>query len=76
MDDITTSNNRCQPQGIKPKPEPSTAAGTDASNSKYNLGGISLGVMQEKANQVMTYEWVCSPRSGSVRDTPFGSRLK
>ncbi|MGH0190802.1 UNVERIFIED_CONTAM: hypothetical protein FKN15_050921 [Acipenser sinensis] len=57
LDDITTSNNRCQPQGIKPKPEPSTAAGTDSSNSKYDLGGISLGVMQEKANQVMTYEW-------------------
>ncbi|XP_041080298.1 helicase ARIP4-like isoform X1 [Polyodon spathula] len=57
LDDITTSNNRCHPQGIKPKPEPSAAAGTDASNSKYNLGAISLGAMQEKANQVLTYEW-------------------
>uniref|UniRef100_W5NA56 RAD54 like 2 n=1 Tax=Lepisosteus oculatus TaxID=7918 RepID=W5NA56_LEPOC len=56
LDDITTGNSRCQaPGGLKPKLEGS--ARPDSTNSKYGLPGVGLSVLQEKANQVITYEW-------------------
>ncbi|MBN3315443.1 ARIP4 Helicase, partial [Atractosteus spatula] len=56
LDDITTGNSRCQaPAGLKPKLEGS--ARPDSTNSKYGLPGVGLSVLQEKANQVITYEW-------------------
>ncbi|KAJ8257532.1 hypothetical protein GJAV_G00186600 [Gymnothorax javanicus] len=51
LDDITTSgNNRCTTgPGLKGKP-------ADSTNSKF-LTGLNLGSLQERANQVITYEW-------------------
>lgn len=52
LDDITTTGPaRCPPTHQKAKlPE---MENPDA------IGGLSLTALQEKANQVVTYEWVC-----------------
>ncbi|XP_051777134.1 helicase ARIP4 isoform X2 [Erpetoichthys calabaricus] len=55
LDDMTTSNNRCHPAGIKGKLDGGN--GVEPGNSKYNLSAMSLNSLQEKANQVITYEW-------------------
>ncbi|CAH2312556.1 helicase ARIP4 isoform X1 [Pelobates cultripes] len=56
VDDLGT-NTRCQPQNAKVKMEPGTlGAFMGESNSKL-LQGMSLNPTQEKANQVVTYEW-------------------
>ncbi|XP_066499675.1 helicase ARIP4-like isoform X2 [Hoplias malabaricus] len=47
LDDITTSNARCSTTNQRGKP-------CDSTNSE---GGLSLSQLQEKANQVITYEW-------------------
>ncbi|KAI1892922.1 hypothetical protein AGOR_G00138500 [Albula goreensis] len=50
LDDLTTTgNNRCAAPSLKGKP-------TDSANSKF-MAGLSLGTLQERANQVITYEW-------------------
>ncbi|XP_066553802.1 helicase ARIP4 isoform X2 [Amia ocellicauda] len=55
LDDLTTANNRCQAPGIKGKLEGSARA--DSTNSKFGMAGLGLTPLQEKANQVITYEW-------------------
>ncbi|XP_036434556.1 helicase ARIP4-like isoform X2 [Colossoma macropomum] len=47
LDDITTSSARCSTTNPRGKP-------CDSANSE---GGLSLSQLQEKANQVITYEW-------------------
>ncbi|XP_030639905.1 helicase ARIP4 isoform X2 [Chanos chanos] len=47
LDDITTGHTRCPAPNQKAKP-------TESANS---VGGLSLTALQEKANQVITYEW-------------------
>ncbi|KAJ8394833.1 hypothetical protein AAFF_G00041880 [Aldrovandia affinis] len=51
LDDLSTAgNNRCSAPGLKGKPP-------DSTNSKY-IAGLSLNTLQERANQVITYEWM------------------
>lgn len=51
LDDL--NSNRCPAPGLKGKP-------ADSANSRFGMPGI--GILHEKANQVITYEWVwCSP---------------
>ncbi|XP_061113625.1 helicase ARIP4 isoform X2 [Conger conger] len=50
LDDLSTAgNNRCTAPGLKGKP-------SDSANSKF-IAGLNLGSLQERANQVITYEW-------------------
>ncbi|XP_063797460.1 helicase ARIP4 isoform X2 [Pseudophryne corroboree] len=57
VDDLGT-NTRCQPQNAKVKVEPGTLGALmgEAANSKL-LQGMAINASQEKANQVVTYEW-------------------
>lgn len=48
LDDITTNHTRCPAPNQKSKP----------SEMASSVGGLSLSALQEKANQVMSYEWV------------------
>lgn len=61
VDDLSTANtnSRCQPQGIKVKTENNTLASpvAEATNSKF-LQSVGFNPFQERANQVVTYEWV------------------
>lgn len=61
VDDLGTAgtNSRCQSQGIKVKTESNALPSTigEATNSKY-IQGIGFSPFQERANQVVTYEWV------------------
>lgn len=61
VDDLGTANtnSRCQPQGIKVKTESNTLASPvgEATNSKF-LQSVGFNPFQERANQVVTYEWV------------------
>lgn len=61
VDDLGTAstNSRCQSQGIKVKTESNALPSTigEATNSKY-IQGIGFNPFQERANQVVTYEWV------------------
>ncbi|XP_030632729.1 helicase ARIP4 [Chanos chanos] len=51
LDDLnSTSNTRCAASGLKSKP-------SDSTNSKMAVAGVGLNPLQEKANQVITYEW-------------------
>ncbi|XP_072538211.1 helicase ARIP4-like isoform X2 [Salminus brasiliensis] len=54
LEDITTSNARCSVTNQKTKH-------SDSANSE---GGLSLSQLQEKANQVITYEWAKDIMSG------------
>ncbi|XP_012681482.2 helicase ARIP4-like isoform X2 [Clupea harengus] len=47
LDDITTNHTRCPAPNQKSKP----------SEMASSVGGLSLSALQEKANQVMSYEW-------------------
>uniref|UniRef100_H3B8E5 RAD54 like 2 n=1 Tax=Latimeria chalumnae TaxID=7897 RepID=H3B8E5_LATCH len=75
LDDLGTgtSNTRCQPQGGKCKAESNAPpAGGDATNSKF-IQGIGLNPFQERANQVITYEWakdiLCDYRTGVLENS-------
>lgn len=61
MDDLGTAstNSRCQPQGVKVKTESNALASPvgEATNSKF-LQSVGFNPFQERANQVVTYEWV------------------
>lgn len=61
VDDLGTANtnSRCQPQGIKVKTESNALASPagEATNSKF-LQSVGFNPFQERANQVVTYEWV------------------
>lgn len=61
VDDLSTANtnSRCQPQGIKVKTESNALASPagEATNSKF-LQSVGFNPFQERANQVVTYEWV------------------
>lgn len=61
VDDLGTasSNSRCQPQGVKVKTESNALASPvgEATNSKF-LQSVGFNPFQERANQVVTYEWV------------------
>lgn len=61
VDDLGTAgtNSRCQSQGMKAKTEGNAVALPigEATNSKY-IQGIGFNPFQERANQVVTYEWV------------------
>lgn len=55
LDDITSANNaRCPAPGAGLK-----AKVADSSNSKVNNTLPPLNPSQDRANQVITYEWVC-----------------
>uniref|UniRef100_A0A4W3JZX0 RAD54 like 2 n=1 Tax=Callorhinchus milii TaxID=7868 RepID=A0A4W3JZX0_CALMI len=51
-----TPNTRALPIGAKRKPENSAAAAGDAVNSKF-VQNVGFNHFQEKATQVITYEW-------------------
>lgn len=61
VDDLGTAgtNSRCQSQGIKVKTESNALASSigETTNTKY-IQGIGFNPFQERANQVVTYEWV------------------
>lgn len=61
VDDLGTAstNSRCQSQGIKVKTESNALAPPvgEATNSKF-LQSVGFNPFQERANQVVTYEWV------------------
>lgn len=52
LDDLnSTGGTRCPAPGIKGK-------ASDAANSKVSMAAMGLNPLQERANQVITYEWV------------------
>ncbi|XP_030061363.1 helicase ARIP4 isoform X1 [Microcaecilia unicolor] len=77
VDDLgtTSTNARCQPQGPKIKLENNAMSLSvgDATNSKL-LQGMTLNTFQEKANQVVTYEWAkdifCDYQTGVLENSP------
>ncbi|KAM9133859.1 helicase ARIP4 [Pangshura tecta] len=77
VDDLGTAgtNSRCQPQGIKVKTETNALASPvgEATNSKF-LQGIGFNPFQERANQVVTYEWakdiLCDYQTGVLENSP------
>ncbi|XP_072506540.1 helicase ARIP4 isoform X1 [Notamacropus eugenii] len=78
VDDLSTAgtNARCQTQGIKVKTEGSTLApsGGEATNSKFIQGVGGFNPFQERANQVVTYEWakdiLCDYQTGVLENSP------
>ncbi|XP_058022907.1 helicase ARIP4 isoform X4 [Ahaetulla prasina] len=77
VDDLGTAgtNSRCQSQGIKVKTESNALPSTigEATNSKY-IQGIGFSPFQERANQVVTYEWakdiLCDYQTGVLQNSP------
>ncbi|KFO57945.1 Helicase ARIP4 [Corvus brachyrhynchos] len=77
VDDLSTAstNSRCQPQGIKVKTESNTLASPvgEATNSKF-LQSVGFNPFQERANQVVTYEWakdiLCDYQTGVLENSP------
>ncbi|XP_032065797.1 helicase ARIP4 isoform X1 [Thamnophis elegans] len=77
VDDLGTAgtNSRCQSQGIKMKTESNALPSTigEATNSKY-IQGIGFSPFQERANQVVTYEWakdiLCDYQTGVLQNSP------
>ncbi|XP_066528031.1 helicase ARIP4 [Hoplias malabaricus] len=58
LDDLnSTSGTRCSGPGLKNK-------NSDPANSKVGLTGMALAPLQERANQVITYEWAKDIMSG------------
>uniref|UniRef100_A0A3B4EL75 RAD54 like 2 n=1 Tax=Pygocentrus nattereri TaxID=42514 RepID=A0A3B4EL75_PYGNA len=58
LDDLnSTSATRCTAPGLKNK-------NSDPANSKGGLPGMALAPLQERANQVITYEWAKDIMSG------------
>ncbi|KAM4652700.1 helicase ARIP4 [Discoglossus pictus] len=74
VDDLNT-NTRCQSQGSKVKVESGTLAALmgETANSKL-LQGMGLNPSQERANQVVTYEWakeiLCDYQTGLLQNSP------
>ncbi|NXI54568.1 ARIP4 Helicase, partial [Chloroceryle aenea] len=77
VDDLSTAstNSRCQPQGIKVKTESNALASPvgEATNSKF-LQSVGFNPFQERANQVVTYEWakdiLCNYQTGVLENSP------
>ncbi|XP_056357189.1 helicase ARIP4 isoform X1 [Oenanthe melanoleuca] len=77
VDDLGTANtnSRCQPQGIKVKTESNALASPvgEATNSKF-LQSVGFNPFQERANQVVTYEWakdiLCDYQTGVLENSP------
>ncbi|XP_064012524.1 helicase ARIP4 isoform X1 [Pogoniulus pusillus] len=77
VDDLGTAstNSRCQPQGIKVKTESNALASPvgEATNSKF-LQSVGFNPFQERANQVVTYEWakdiLCNYQTGVLENSP------
>ncbi|XP_053150287.1 helicase ARIP4 isoform X2 [Hemicordylus capensis] len=77
VDDLGTAgtNSRCQSQGMKAKTESNALVSPigEATNSKY-LQGIGFNPFQERANQVVTYEWakdiLCDYQTGVLQNSP------
>ncbi|NXW96657.1 ARIP4 Helicase, partial [Larus smithsonianus] len=77
VDDLGTAstNSRCQPQGIKVKTESNAMASPvgEATNSKF-LQSVGFNPFQERANQVVTYEWakdiLCDYQTGVLENSP------
>ncbi|KAM6413963.1 helicase ARIP4 isoform 1-T1 [Rhynochetos jubatus] len=77
VDDLGTAstNSRCQPQGIKVKTESNALASpvAEATNSKF-LQSVGFNPFQERANQVVTYEWakdiLCDYQTGVLENSP------
>ncbi|XP_074861181.1 helicase ARIP4 [Carettochelys insculpta] len=77
VDDLGTAgtNSRCQSQGIKVKTETNALASPvgEATNSKF-LQSIGFNPFQERANQVVTYEWakdiLCDYQTGVLENSP------
>ncbi|KAM3665947.1 helicase ARIP4 isoform 1-T1 [Ammospiza maritima maritima] len=77
VDDLSTAstNSRCQPQGIKVKTESNALASPvgEATNSKF-LQSVGFNPFQERANQVVTYEWakdiLCDYQTGVLENSP------
>ncbi|XP_074952559.1 helicase ARIP4 isoform X2 [Phalacrocorax aristotelis] len=77
VDDLGTAstNSRCQPQGIKVKTESNALASSvgEATNSKF-LQSVGFNPFQERANQVVTYEWakdiLCDYQTGVLENSP------
>ncbi|XP_075039957.1 helicase ARIP4 [Mixophyes fleayi] len=74
VEDLGT-NTRCQSQSAKVKVEPGTLGALmgESANSKL-LQGMALNASQEKANQVVTYEWakeiMCDYQPGVLQNSP------
>ncbi|KAM4721348.1 helicase ARIP4 [Rhinophrynus dorsalis] len=74
VDDLGT-NTRCQTQRSKVKVEDGTLGALmgETANSKL-LQGMSLNPTQERANQVVTYEWakevLCDYQPGQLQNSP------
>ncbi|XP_042741347.1 helicase ARIP4 isoform X1 [Lagopus leucura] len=77
VDDLGTAstNSRCQPQGVKVKTESNALASpvAEATNSKF-LQSVGFNPFQERANQVVTYEWakdiLCDYQTGVLENSP------
>ncbi|KAM6060646.1 helicase ARIP4 isoform 3-T4 [Theristicus caerulescens] len=77
VDDLGTAstNSRCQSQGIKVKTESNALASPvgEATNSKF-LQSVGFNPFQERANQVVTYEWakdiLCDYQTGVLENSP------
>uniref|UniRef100_A0A8C9L1R9 RAD54 like 2 n=1 Tax=Pavo cristatus TaxID=9049 RepID=A0A8C9L1R9_PAVCR len=77
VDDLGTAstNSRCQPQGVKVKTESNALASPvgEATNSKF-LQSVGFNPFQERANQVVTYEWakdiLCDYQTGVLENSP------
>ncbi|XP_028908449.1 helicase ARIP4 [Ornithorhynchus anatinus] len=77
VDDLGTAGNntRCQSQGMKVKTESHTLGTSvgEATNSKF-LQGVGFNPFQERANQVVTYEWakdiLCDYQTGVLENSP------
>uniref|UniRef100_A0A8C6VPL4 RAD54 like 2 n=1 Tax=Naja naja TaxID=35670 RepID=A0A8C6VPL4_NAJNA len=77
VDDLGTAgtNSRCQSQGIKVKTDSNAlpSAIGEATNSKY-IQGIGFSPFQERASQVVTYEWakdiLCDYQTGVLQNSP------
>uniref|UniRef100_A0A8C5PK81 RAD54 like 2 n=1 Tax=Leptobrachium leishanense TaxID=445787 RepID=A0A8C5PK81_9ANUR len=75
VDDLGT-NTRCQSQNakVKVKVEPGTLGALLGEPNSKLLQGMNLNVSQERANQVVTYEWakelLCDYQTGQLQNSP------
>ncbi|XP_019392642.1 PREDICTED: helicase ARIP4 isoform X1 [Crocodylus porosus] len=75
VDDLGTAstNSRCQPQGMKIKTESNASPIGEATNSKF-IQSVGFNPFQERANQVVTYEWakdiLCDYQTGVLENSP------
>lgn len=57
LEDITTTGPTHRPHPQAPPTAPNQKS--KPLENPHPIGGLSLNQLQEKANQVITYEWVC-----------------